>query len=250
MATGLYTEKMVLVKNINPNVQRKINKLEKFVTFIAIFYVPYYLQASLAIFAPRLDYEFLLSLKELQSKDSSFSKMSEATIESIEKIHHYFLSEELIVLSLCDPNVDCEEKEAISIRITNLGLEKVSENVKLKPTFKADAPKKSLADFVGENSTLLFTLLNLETNFLNEDPKLWEKNEEYKKFENYCQNILVVNDSSERNVQLAQTCILQARDECKIQNVFKIKKNVQGLLPRNKLTKTNLLEYFDESEKS
>ena len=250
MATALFTEKMVLLKDIYPSQKdkKKIGKLEKFVTFTAIFYVPYHLRSALTICAPRIDIEFLDSLRQLQLADSSYSHMCEAVIESIEKMHNFFLSEELIVLALCDPLVDSSQKGEIAAKILDGGQAHAIDNVKLKPTFNRNVAKESLSDCVGPNSTLFFQLLDLDRDFLREEPSQWPNNESFQKFETHCKALQCVNDTAERNVQLAQTCILQAREENKLQHIFKIKKNVQRQLPRRSLTKELLNEYLKKPE--
>ena len=61
--------------------------------------------------------------------------------------------------------------------------------------------KFDLADFVSYKSKVLFSSFELQTEFFDLDPSIWDDNEEYQTASEFFQNLLVVNDAAERGVK-------------------------------------------------
>ena len=246
MASCIYLFKMIAIKNLYEICDKiKLKKLEKFVTFLAIYYVPYFLRSSLLIQAPSLDLQFYRDVEKLRKSDSSYRIICDAVIKSISKLHNYYLSEENVILSLCDRNVSYNDKEEISIRACQMKKDDIKSTVTLKPLFPNMKKISKLSDCAGEKSLLFFDLFNIETDFLLENPESWNTNKNFKIFESCVQSLLCVNDPSERNIALAQRSIELARSEEKIQHVFKIRNKVQAEIPKKTLNnKTTVANYF------
>lgn len=64
--------------------------------------------------------------------------------------------------------------------------------------------KKTIEEFIYPNSINFFKRFAIKTSFLNEDPQLWNTNEDYVHAINILQNLKVVNDSAERAVKLIE----------------------------------------------
>lgn len=62
--------------------------------------------------------------------------------------------------------------------------------------------QRKLSDFVTSNTYKILSLLNVSLSFLEENPCLWENNEEYVKGKKKIDSIRVVNDAAERGVKL------------------------------------------------
>lgn len=61
---------------------------------------------------------------------------------------------------------------------------------------------KNLSEFVRKRTLIFFNKLNISTDFLKEDPSKWNFNEKYNDAKKMDRCIKVVNDVSERAVQL------------------------------------------------
>ena len=61
---------------------------------------------------------------------------------------------------------------------------------------------KELPDFILSNTIRFFEITGLEYDFLQQDPALWEKNEDYLSVKTTESNMCVVNDIAERGVAL------------------------------------------------
>lgn len=61
--------------------------------------------------------------------------------------------------------------------------------------------KYDLSDFVSYKTKFFFSSFELQTDFFDIDPSMWEDNEEYQTAFDFCQNLLVDNDAAERGVK-------------------------------------------------
>ena len=62
----------------------------------------------------------------------------------------------------------------------------------------------SLHNFVTTSSLQLFKILKLDKQFLEHDPSEWDNLEQYKRSQDTCHSVKVVNDFAERSVALIQ----------------------------------------------
>ena len=115
------------------------------------------------------------------------------------------LSEELVVMALCDDGTPAEEKQAMVQAL--LAADRPQH---FAPEIPAHRPEllngrqeedTSLADFIGPRSWLLFDVLQLDASFLALDPTSWHTNEDYRRFHNILASITCVNDVAERAVR-------------------------------------------------
>ena len=100
--------------------------------------------------------------------------------------------------------------------------------------------------FVNGRSFLLWEVLGLDhstLDWLTKSPDAWEENENYMHLFNFVQNIVCVNDPSERVVQLAQKRVKSVRSEAKFQDTLLTVYELQVLssgLKRDRFNKSDL----------
>ncbi len=109
--------------------------------------------------------------------------------------------EEVIPLSLFDENLPGNTRSVFAARISELPSGEMEIR---KFTSRVLSPTSRLADFVGEQSTLLFDLLDIPTQFLQSEE--WYLQPEYAAVKKSVRNLSLLNDSCERVLGLA-TCI-------------------------------------------
>ena len=79
--------------------------------------------------------------------------------------------------------------------------------------------------------------------WLSKSPDTWEENENYMQLLNFVQNIVCVNDPSERVVQLAEKRVKSVRSEAKFQDTLLAVHELQLLskgLKRDRFKKSDL----------
>lgn len=213
MSKALYSLKIFIFRTEFALSELEENNLKDICIFIVRFYVKAWLNCPVASLAPYQDFSFIREIYNFKSFDY---KISEAVIKKFSN-HLWYLSDECIALSLFDESVPYETKKIISYKIGALKNANVQdddgdsndlvENVKriqLKPDAVKIFVQKDLHDFVTANTHKFFDRFEISTNFLNEDPLKWNKNEAYNKGKNLINNLNVVNDTAERGVKLIE----------------------------------------------
>lgn len=100
---------------------------------------------------------------------------------------------------------------------------------------------KGLEYFINKNSLKLFERFDISSKFLDEEPSLWETNQEYLDARGTLNSLKVVNDVAERGVKLVQEYLgFGTKDEKQLQYLLQIVKNYNEQYPNcNKSTLMN-----------
>ena len=202
LAKALYLIKMSMLAHILPEdvlPSDRRDRVDRMAKFIVLFHAKYFLQAFLPAAAPRLDLQYWMDMIEFQGNDPDIATEVQQSILR----HLWYLTEELIVLSL----FDCELAPEIR---TDLALTLLSHP---KPLFFAPQKPKfpdhqlllnnpKIQDFVGPRSWLLFHLLDMTDHlWLNLPCEEWTLNIQYQEIENIVLDLAVTNDTAERAVK-------------------------------------------------
>ena len=159
--------------------------------------------------APRNDLKLLQLLHSYPDRD-----ISAATTHKMAG-HLRYVSEDLILLSLFDQDVDLPTKQAI------LKASQENEGEKDPPKRAhfdmTTVQSKTLVDFVSKSSRNLFTTLGLPEGFLAEDPESWTTRDDFKAAEALIKTLAVTNDNAERGVALIQDAAQSKRFRCEEQ---------------------------------
>ena len=107
MAKAIYVVKMYLLRKQLPLSINLKNNLRRMATFIVFVYIKYWFKTPLPIEAPETDIQFLKNLSEFKDFDPN---LAEAVISKFTN-HLWYLSKELVCLSLFSKNVDFSEKK-------------------------------------------------------------------------------------------------------------------------------------------
>lgn len=144
------------------------------------------------------------------------------------KRHLWYLTEELVVFALFDPNVPNETKNAMAraLRATN-GPDAFQPG---KPVFPAQR-LEAMEGLVGPNSWLLFKLLNANDDWLDLPAGQWEGNPGYHQMATIVSNIAVVNDAAERGVKDVQDFANTAMDDAHRGRIILVSNSHRAKLP-------------------
>lgn len=235
MSKAIYSLKMYLFREQLDFTSEEEEKLKDVCVFIVKLYLKAWFTVPFAHKAPKLDLDFAKQVIKFKEIDSVISK---AVMEKI-KNHLWYFTSENAALALFDDEVSVDEKREM---VTALAKENSSsasmKRVKLSNIY--DLQSKNLCDFITEDSNCFFEWLELDDEFLGEDPADWHENEVYIKSQSIVKKIKVVNDTAERGVKLISEYenILtknEAQKQSILQNVAEYRK-VFGNLTKVKMS--------------
>jgi hypothetical protein len=167
-------------------------------------------------------YKLLLHYKEVDKT------ISESAVRAFGR-HTWYLTAEMVVLSLFSNDVPADERRALADAL-----------LAIKPDVPLLAPKNrfgtgfgkpkpvqitastKLSDLVGEDSWYTIHLLKLDVSFLSDDIDTWESNACYIRAQKIVGSLNVVNDCAERGVKLCSDFTSAARGEEHLQNVLQV----------------------------
>ena len=214
--------------------------IERMSTFIVLLYGQYFLQTALTTSAPRLDLGFWRNAKRYACVDLAISN---AVVQSVHR-QMFYLTEELVMLSLCDKDTDDSKKEELVRAL--LRQDRPQEFEPQKPKFKVelllnknpDEPK--LADFVGPRSWLMFDIFDVDVLWMQYPPSNWNQNPEYQRFYGLLNGLICVNDVAERNVQNVCQYAEFSKDSERRDRVVKVVNSHREMVDFSDLTKAEL----------
>ena len=195
IAKAIYCLKIWMLRNQLPQLTKEEEHLLFNVSiFTVLVYIKPWFTASDAASAPRTDLETLQLLRSYHD-----NQVGQIVGRKLGK-HLWYLSEELVGLSLFDENVGTATKRAIVASITQEDYEADEDPPKRVQIFNTALP--SLDTFASPKTLYLLEHLGINDSFLQEDPEYWENNESFQEGKRRIHNIPVVNDVAERGVAL------------------------------------------------
>ena len=205
MAQSIYLLKICMLSNQFILTPRQLASVTKLAEYIALFYARYFLRAMLAAAAPSDDLQFWYLMKKYREFQPH---MADASLASIGR-HLWYLTEELVVLSLWDSELSDQIREHIA---TTLAATACPDNFDIgKPKFPGpnrlrlvDGNKPNLAEFIGPRSWLLFHLLGqipAEQVWLHHPRSDWAQSDNYISLLRFVKSLKVVNDCAERSIK-------------------------------------------------
>ena len=90
---------------------------------------------------------------------------------------------------------------------------------------------RKLSDYIGPDSIGFFTILGLDTDFLEESVKDWAASPTYQAAKAAVKNLPVVNDAAERGVKITSDFLDSARNEERFQTVLQVVENDRRKMP-------------------
>ena len=209
MANAIYSIKVWLFQSQFKLMARESRGLLRLNIFLARIYVKFWFHAPVAATASRNDLQLLQLLDSYPDRD-----ISEATSCKLAG-RLWYLSEDLILLSLFDPKVDNATKRAMLKQSEEKEGEK--DPPKRVHVDMATVQQKTLDIFVSKSSRNLFAMLGLPVGFLSEDPDSWNSRDDFKAADAIVKTLAVTNDHAERGVAIIQDAVQSGRFRCEEQ---------------------------------
>lgn len=193
-----------------------VNSLERFCMFVALIYTKFWNQSPNAADASFNDLQLMKELNVYRQIDDD---IAESALVAIQR-HLWYLSDELITLSLFSEKVSNDEKDLMVLLMIQTVAPRTENSIKYNGVID-DIQTLELHQFVSRRSYFLFDILEINTEFLSYDADTWNECDSYQKAKQMIRDlIVVVNDGAERALQLGAKIISnqKVRTEERLQN--------------------------------
>lgn len=232
MAKAVYCLKIWLFRDQFRMTAEERDGLYLICLFIIRVYVRFWFVAPEATTAARNDLQLIKILLNYQDKavTAEESNMYAAAAAKFAR-HQWYLSDQNVALAFFDAELPAEEKlhmvKAMKTRAgsTQRQLKKNTSDINNYRTM-------TIADCVTVYTSTFFDLTGISSNFLKEDPSVWESLTEYREARSKILHLRVINDCAERGVALIQAfCGRITKDEDQLQYLLRVVQNQRQRLP-------------------
>ena len=198
--------------------------------FIVFVHLKSWFTSTYLYSAASADLDLFGRIKQF-SKHKKIAEVGEAVFQR----HTWYLTEELIPLSLFDAKLPEDTVNRLAEKIEQLP----ESNLKIqKPTLPKICRNSAISDFVGPRSTVLFKSIGVKHTFLASPG--WRDQPEYQQVKAAVKNQTTTNDCSERALALATAYSgTMTKDEWSFQDLVLI---VEAHRKRYKIKKKNQLK--------
>lgn len=201
------------------------NSHKQLTLFLILYYVKPWMTATLASDAPVNDLILANSLRKMPShllrSYPLFKNMGDAMKTRLEE-HLWYLSEELVVMSLFSDKLDEQQKN----KCRKAMLSHYRENLdpvtgKLITPLLSNSKSTEISTLFGKESWRLLHLCRIKgKSFLEKPASSWKDCSDYTMLKNIVKNFVVVNDVAERAVLLAKTLQNKLTKNSKLKNTL------------------------------
>ena len=201
------------------------NSHKQLTLFLILYYVKSWMTATLASDAPVNDLILANSLRKMPShllrSYPLFKSMGDAMKTRLEE-HLWYLSEELVVMSLFSDKLDEQQKN----KCRKAMLSHYRENLdpvtgKLITPLLSNSKSTEISTLFGKESWRLLHLCRIKgKSFLEKPASSWKDCSDYTMLKNIVKNFVVVNDVAERAVLLAKTLQNKLTKNSKLKNTL------------------------------
>jgi hypothetical protein len=198
MAKIIYSLKIYLFRSQFHLTQSEFKGLQQFNAFTVKLYLKAWYACMSAPVAPRNDLQLLKDLVAYRTVNKSVSCAATKTFMR----HLWYLSEILVGLAFFDSEVTDTEKGQMVNAMSKPGENHPAPRVEALD--ESTVPQLTLSDFVSTNTRKFFAAMQIETDFLLQDPGTWNSTEHYCISRQKVQQLKIVNDAAERGVSLIQ----------------------------------------------
>ena len=222
MQKSLYYMKLQLLsRQIHFLTDSQKKEAELVSEFVGLFWAGWFFKCPLAAEAAQED---LLAIRNVRIYREFRPESSEACLLSFER-HLWYLTAELVVLSLASEEVPASELKKLASALVSVPRpESFSPGKPVFPrkgftqdhTIWVNDNLPSLSIFVSERSWLLFNLLDLgpaDSEWLQVEVHQWHLFSGFRKFRDFVKGLTVVNDPAERGVKMIQDFVNKYHDE-------------------------------------
>ena len=232
MSAILYSAKMYLLSEQLCYGKEYVEKLELFLQFATIVYVPAWFTAPICVDSVYNDLRFWKALKCYPEK-----RIGEISLTILER-HFWYLTEEISVFALFSSKITLEEKKKMAKQLLKYPRKVDYESG--VPTYPVITVNTRPNTLIGQKSWTVFNLLGHNADWLKQSPAEWAKDEEFNEANTILRNLKVVNDPAERAIKMiTEYASSITHNEEEKQYLLQIVENHRNLIP---VVKKSVLE--------
>ena len=198
-AFGIYSLKALAFSQQLDLDEETVEALRRFCTFTTTIYIPHFLSSSIGCDAPVND---LCLFKKLYAFKSVDLQLAEEALVVLRR-HCWYLTPEAVMFSLVSNKVSTDEKSRMASKLLTLKSTIPSSYKLEKPKFPIVEEKTDLVDLLSSHSFKFFTILGLDSSWLEKNPDKWEEDKDYVVAKEFVKTVKVTNDVAERGVKMA-----------------------------------------------
>ena len=232
MSKAIYYLKIKLLSNIFDLSSDEKLEVHEISEFTVLFYVKYWLQTPLSSAAARIDLDFMSNI--LHYRHFTKPKIAFAIMQSSYR-HLWYLTPQLVILALADQKLEVETREAMAKALHSCKREAIVSGKPVFPVFPMSLPhmRQNMSALETSDSWLVFLLLGFDgpQDWLQAPASFWHLFEEFRKLEEFANNISVVNDIAERGIHLMSDYISHCESEEQRQALFQCVEYHRALVP-------------------
>ena len=196
MACNIYANKMFMFSKQLPYDQRMMTKLFRMNRYLSLFQTPAWTKASIGADAPMNDLQFIHDMMDYKQIDKEVADVILSKITN----HQWYLTEEVVPFAFFSKHVSSTVKKDMAAKLLEIP---VPKNFRLgKPVFHQINRQTGLSNLLGPESHSLFSILDINTDWLAKPIEQWTEQPGYKEAEKFVCTVKVVNDTAERGVKL------------------------------------------------
>ena len=200
MAKGIYAIKIMLFSDQLELTRREEEGMMQVSLFVAMVYMKYWNEATIAAHAPKNDKDFIQDIADYEDRSVA------AVADRAMRRHLWYLSDDMVGLALFDERADEREKIAIVQAMKTRPELKNSSRRRQGKNLNLQGPLSTLATV--RSSNLIKGLLGGQT-FLDEDVATWSSNPLYQLARKRVATPRVTNDVAERGIALVKRFLNQ-----------------------------------------
>ena len=225
MFKAIYFLKIYLLRDtfqLTASEKLHFHQICKFIVFI---YLKSWNTAPVAIKAPNNNLQLIKRILDFEIIDN---KIAKAALDKF-KNHLWYLAPETSAIAFFDKDIQVDIKRKMIMALT--APTNFDEDFEDAPPKKLNynslmmiesLRKASMDNFITRQSLLFFDRFGLDKEFLRKDCESWMNDESYIASRNIVKSLKVVNDSTERAIQLTQEYINLSKKEDQRQYLFQV----------------------------
>ncbi|XP_050541892.1 uncharacterized protein LOC126905840 [Daktulosphaira vitifoliae] len=194
MAKIMYCLKIYMFRTQFKLTVSELKSIQLFNTFVLKIYIKYWFESSYATKAPNNDFNLIKDLKQYNTIDESISEVALKAFSG----HLWYLNEMIAGLSFFNEDLSTDDKNKMVQSLSKKG----EINPKKRIEIATIKENEGAYQFITANTRKLFSALDINQDFLNDDPNTWYRNSNYNSAKTKVQSLFVVNDPAERGVAL------------------------------------------------
>ena len=146
------------------------------------------------------------------------------------QLHTWYLCPETVVFAICSNNIPADVKGEMALALAST---QRPDHIQVKKADKVLIQETTtLHSLISEDSYTIFDILDIDDQWLTEDPKTWISNRDYAILCAFILSLKVTNDTAERAVKMIKDYVkILTKDEDILEFIIQLVKQHREMYP-------------------